>query len=134
MEPGEKLKEWLINQFDPENLKFRIFSFNSESNSIISETQLRMEMTSISALGLVVYSKIPGDYQKNLKKIMTRKIERLYQNANMTLVDPNQSEIHEDRMINEDESYEDLNGYESGTRPHKISRFTAKFGTQANLR
>lgn len=129
MEPREKLKEWLINQFEPEHLKFRIFSHSKESNSIVTETQLRLEMTSISPLGVIVYSKTPGDYQNNLKKIMTHKIERLYNNANMTLFDANHSEIHEDRLVNEDRSFEDVNGYEVGPRAQQASRLTGKLGS-----
>ena len=128
MEPHDKLKESLINEFDSENLCFRLFIHNNESNPMVAETQLRMEMTSISPLGVVVYSRNSGDYQKNIKKILTQKIERLYQNANMTLVDAHPSEIHEDRLINEDQSYDDVNGYEPVTRPHQVSRFTAKYG------
>lgn len=130
MEPPAKLKEELMSQFEAENLNFRIYTHQSDSNPIVSETQLRMEMTSITPLGVVVYSRTASDFQKSLKKIMGQKIERLYQNANMTFVDHAHSEMHEDRMINEEQSYDDLNGYEGGPRPTQPSRFTVKNGTR----
>jgi hypothetical protein len=100
----------------------------NDLNPFIAETQLRMEMTSIYPLGVIIYSNIAGDYQKNLKRIMTRKIETLYNNANITLADANHSEIHEDRMINEEQSYDDLNGYETVNRNTQISRGTHRYG------
>ena len=126
------MREALIQIFEKHNLNFRVFCHQTGSNTIVSETQLRLEMTSISPLGVVVYSQIKGDYQKNAKKIISSKIDRLYQNANLTIVDTNHSEINEDRLINEEQSYEDLNGYEIVNRPQKSSQFTRNLGTRAS--
>ena len=117
-----------MSKFESANLRFRLFLHKNDLNPFVSETQLRMEMTSIYPLGVIIYSNIAGDYQKNLKRIMTRKIETLYNNANITLADANHSEIHEERMINEDQSYEDLHGYETVNRTTQPSRVTQKYG------
>ena len=128
-DPGDKIRESLLTQFEEANLKFRIFTHKQELNSTIAETQLRLEMTSITPLGVIVYSRIEGDYSKNLKKIMNLKIDRLINNANITLfADTNHSEIHEDRMINEEQSFEDLNGYEIVNRSRQISKLTNRPG------
>jgi hypothetical protein len=89
-------------------------------------------MTSISPLGMILYSQISENYQKNAKKIINQKIDRLYRNANLTLVDNNHSEIHEDRLVNEDESFEDLNGYEAVNRKRNSTLYSQKIGTNNN--
>lgn len=127
-EPSDKVRESLIVTFEKNNLKFRIFCHQNGINTIVSETQLRMEMTSISPLGMILYSQISENYQRNAKKIISQKIDRLYHNANLTLVENNHSEINEDRLVNEDESYDDLNGYETLSRNRNNTQFTQKMG------
>ena len=86
---SSKLSCSLINQFEKINSKFRIYTHTKDSNSFEAETQLRLELTEISSLALIVYSRVKGDYEKNLKKILTQKIDRLYNNANVTLFEAN---------------------------------------------
>jgi hypothetical protein len=125
-DPSETVREEIMSKFEKANLPFRLFLHRNDLNPFVSETQLRMEMTSIYPVGVIIYSQVAGDYQKNLKKIMTQKIQTLYDNANITMADANHSEINEDRLINEDQSFDDLHGYETVNRPPKNSQFSHK--------
>ena len=100
----------------------RVFNLPIHLQSIREETQLRMEMTDIRPIGIVILNSFSNDFYTH-KQFMTQDlIKRLYENANTTYMTMNDSGIHHTRFEDNDESYEDLNGYEETSRARNFSK------------
>ena len=122
MEPKEAHFSGVESIFSRYKIKSRVCNINLENNSVLGETQLRLEMTEIYPAGVVVYSGRKNDYQENLKVLINQKVKRLYDNANVTNFPEGGSMFDSQRQVHEDKSFEDLHGYENVERERNSTK------------
>ena len=113
MDPEGQFLNDLEDQANAHNVQVRIFSNQGNFGSVFATTNIRFELTSIEPIGMVIYSIAVGDYQNNLKFIINKKIQQLYENANMTNISIDESEIiDKSRFEDEDKDHKDINNFE----------------------